>query len=840
MISRILAAIAGTLSAAAFAAHVPLAPRPADPPAAAQEMPSRASITPKSASAPKFRAPALAAATRVALPELVEQKQAVAAPANPNQPLRVAAVRALPKSAPVDTWTPVEGGFVSRAVASADGALGLRVRLDLSGFTSPLEVRAQGNDGRVYAMKIDPAQRREAWTPWTEGPEQAIEVFATATPDAGAVRIGAVLHFNESPFAKVAASCTISTQCSTGDTALDTAMAERKKSVAKMSFVDGNSGFVCTGTLINTERFPQAFFMTASHCINNSAAALTLTTLWFYEALSCNSNVASPASEQLAGGAELVVANPALDSTLLRLNEAPPAAAVYAGWNSAPMQPNAPVFSISHPTGDTSRWASGTFEDNGGRWLSPAIQEFNVVTFSRGFIEGGSSGSGLFTQSGNGALTFRGTLLGHAEAHDGDYSCTNLAGGSLYYSRFDVFEPQIRPYVNAVAPAADDAPNRARDLFNTVFADPNGFDKPLNERTETLQLDNRRIDYVGDIDVYRFRVTQTSYVSAWTEGSQDTIGMILNSRGERVVINDDWQEGAPYNMGITRQLTPGTYYAWVAHFEPTGTGAYDLRLRADAVDVNYTALWFNPAESGWGLNITHQGNILFGTLYTYDASGNPTWYSMSGGVKQPDGSYMGELVSTTGPAFATTPWNPNAVARTVVGSMRLSFTDETHGTLTYNVGTAQVTKSITPFNFSGLPTCGWSASNRSQNSNFQDLWWGGPAESGWGVNLAHQGGIIFATLFTYDAAGRPLWLSMSEGRGTTGAAFTGALYRSTGPAFNAVPFTPITAANLTQVGNMSFSFTDGNTGTMTYTVNGVQVTKSIRRLEFGGIKPSCS
>ncbi len=35
---------------------------------------------------------------------------------------------------------------------------------------------------------------------------------------------------------------------------------------------------------------------------------------------------------------------------------------------------------------------------------------------------------------------------------------------------------------------------------------------------------------------------------------------------------------------------------------------------------------------------------------------------------------------------------------------------------------------------------------------------GTPAESGWGINFAHQGDIVFATWFTYDTAGKPWWL----------------------------------------------------------------------------------
>ena len=70
-------------------------------------------------------------------------------------------------------------------------------------------------------------------------------------------------------------------------------------------------------------------------------------------------------------------------------------------------------------------------------------------------------------------------------------------------------------------------------------------------------------------------------------------------------------------------------------------------------------------------------------------------------------------------------------------------------------------------------------------------WWNAPAgsESGWGLNVAQQGGIVFATWFTYDDAGAPLWLSMT-GTKVSPNAYTGTLYRTRGPAFSAVPFDP--------------------------------------------------
>jgi uncharacterized secreted protein with C-terminal beta-propeller domain len=42
-------------------------------------------------------------------------------------------------------------------------------------------------------------------------------------------------------------------------------------------------------------------------------------------------------------------------------------------------------------------------------------------------------------------------------------------------------------------------------------------------------------------------------------------------------------------------------------------------------EVDRTGSWFDPANSGWGLSVTEQGDVLGGVLFTYDASGAPTW-----------------------------------------------------------------------------------------------------------------------------------------------------------------------------------------------------------------------
>lgn len=123
--------------------------------------------------------------------------------------------------------------------------------------------------------------------------------------------------------------------------------------------------------------------------------------------------------------------------------------------------------------------------------------------------------------------------------------------------------------------------------------------------------------------------------------------------------------------------------------------------------------------------------------------------------------------------------------------------------------------------------------------NYGGLWWASPAdsESGWGINFAHQGSVIFATWFTYDIDGKGLWLSVAAFAAKPGT-FTGTLVRATGPSFDASPFDP-SLVTRTPVGAATFSFSGPNNGTFAYTLNGISQTKAITREVFGTI-PNCT
>ena len=108
-------------------------------------------------------------------------------------------------------------------------------------------------------------------------------------------------------------------------------------------------------------------------------------------------------------------------------------------------------------------------------------------------------------------------------------------------------------------------------------------------------------------------------------------------------------------------------------------------------------MWFNPSESGWGLNVFHQGDTLFAALFVYGPDSQPKWYvasSMAGGPV----TYSGALFEGSGPPFSG-PFDPATVSVRQVGTMTFTLGSFNAATLDYTVDNVHVTKSVVPFTF---------------------------------------------------------------------------------------------------------------------------------------------
>jgi hypothetical protein len=238
---------------------------------------------------------------------------------------------------------------------------------------------------------------------------------------------------------------------------------------------------------------------------------------------------------------------------------------------------------------------------------------------------------------------------------------------------------------------------------------------------------------------------------------------------------------------------------------------------------NYSDMWFNPNESGWGVTIADHETQLFAVWYTYDTDGAPLWFTVPGGTFNSNRTaFTGDLYRTTGPSY-TGPFNPAAVSRMKVGTASFQFTPGGPANFTWTIGSTTRTKQIQRLPFGSAPT-NWGIDRT-------DLWWN-PAESGWGLTLAQHGNNMFGAWFTYDQTGRPLFMVMPGVEQRSANEVAGTLYTTTGPSYTSPTFDPaqVTKKN---VGWAVIRF-NGDTATFTATVNGVEQVRTIARQPFGG------
>ena len=117
-----------------------------------------------------------------------------------------------------------------------------------------------------------------------------------------------------------------------------------------------------------------------------------------------------------------------------------------------------------------------------------------------------------------------------------------------------------------------------------------------------------------------------------------------------------------------------------------------LPAAAQAVPAaNFTDMWWNPAESGWGISFSqHAGsNQVFAVWYTYDpreagSAGQmkPIWIVMPGGTWTDPNTITGTVYVSNGVPFNQSGSNPRNNA---VGTFKFTFSSPSNGVFTYNI-----------------------------------------------------------------------------------------------------------------------------------------------------------
>jgi len=308
-----------------------------------------------------------------------------------------------------------------------------------------------------------------------------------------------------------------------------------------------------------------------------------------------------------------------------------------------------------------------------------------------------------------------------------------------------------------------------------------------------------------------------------TISSQSQAVTILNNVSTPSVAGATFLVG--YGSSPSSMLSSGTYEGAVS---VNGSSPCSAALLAGAAPNSPSALsglWWNPGESGWGVSFTQRRNIVFGAWYTYDSAGKPKWYvasncTLPSGVTGTAGTCTGSLYQVTGPTYFGTPFNPSRDLVASVGSLTVAFQDANTAMMTYSVDGQSRTVPITRQLFQSGTT--------PPAIDYTDLWWN-PNESGWGMVITQQYGVMFLAWYVYDDAGNPVWY-VAPDCVVVGSACTGSVYSTVGPPLG--PSFDPNAVHATAVGTITATFADANNASLSYTVNGVSGTKQITRQTF--------
>lgn len=264
-------------------------------------------------------------------------------------------------------------------------------------------------------------------TPLVRGDVSVVElVVPDGRREAVRLTIGQVVHGFRSVFDRITGGSSGGAAAKDGACNLDVVCPEGNpwfpvyRSVAAYTFVQGQSAFVCTGSLVNNtaeDRTP--YFLTAEHCVSTPETVTTMVFHWNYQSPVCRDrgttrNAAEPQDEfdeQTSTGALLrarygnnhrqgrIAGRP--DLALVEIDdEIPESYGLYfAGWDRSGAVPDRGV-TVHHPAGSAKRisfddspllrtaYAQESASSGDTHWL--------IESWELGTTEGGSSGAPLY------------------------------------------------------------------------------------------------------------------------------------------------------------------------------------------------------------------------------------------------------------------------------------------------------------------------------------------------------------------------------------------------------------------------------------------------------------
>lgn len=165
-------------------------------------------------------------------------------------------------------------------------------------------------------------------------------------------------------------------------------------------------------------------------------------------------------------------------------------------------------------------------------------------------------------------------------------------------------------------------------------------------------------------------------------------------------------DNPPSLMGILPTLAgaPGspTVVLPLSLAKAAGTAGSTDAANLATTRADYTDGWWVPSESGWGMNVLHQGDVMAIAFYVYDETNVPIWYLGVANYVDENIGYRGTLSLHRGTSFLLPVFGPVPSGPTAIGIITFKPTSPYSANVNYSVGTTSIDKSMVRIAFAPI------------------------------------------------------------------------------------------------------------------------------------------
>ncbi|WP_411727471.1 tyrosinase family protein [Methyloglobulus sp.] len=198
-------------------------------------------------------------------------------------------------------------------------------------------------------------------------------------------------------------------------------------------------------------------------------------------------------------------------------------------------------------------------------------------------------------------------------------------------ARFNLNSP-MQPWQNEISP-----PTPARVINHIAlgysYLDPGP--PQITDLTVGAPPRQESISQAGEVDWYRFISPAASTYTIETQGATDVFMSLYGPNNQTTLVTEDDDSGQDSNSRIVSNLSAGTYFVRIRHFQASGTGNYGISV-SGAAQPNLTEIVVNGPEIQGNIVAANESDVyIFNATqiatYTIATTGNTdTFVSLNG------------------------------------------------------------------------------------------------------------------------------------------------------------------------------------------------------------------